>query len=210
MGYRRDLATQGIAAALLTDVGQPVGSPGPDAGRPMRDNGPMHWAQLPSQIDPVGVAVDDSGVCAVHFGGSPDWPMAPADTVPGSPDAPRPALLDDALALLERYFAGERTDFSVPLSVRRGSPFERAVWSALREIPYGQMRTYGEIAAAVGEPEAARAVGVACNRNPLPIIVPCHRVVGAGGKLVGFGGGLWRKKILLELEARVRIEHEFG
>ena len=79
----------------------------------------------------------------------------------------------------------------------------------MSRIPYGEMRTYGEIAAEVGEPDGARAVGVACNRNPLPVIVPCHRVVGAGGKLVGFGGGLWRKKLLLELEARTRIEQDF-
>jgi methylated-DNA-[protein]-cysteine S-methyltransferase len=90
--------------------------------------------------------------------------------------------------------------------VRRGSEFERAVWREMTRIPYGEMRTYGEIAAAVGDPGGARAVGVACNRNPIPVIVPCHRIVGAGGKLVGFGGGLHRKRYLLELEARVALE----
>jgi O-6-methylguanine DNA methyltransferase len=75
------------------------------------------------------------------------------------------------------------------------------VWAELAAIPYGEMRTYGEVAAAVGDKLAARAVGTACNRNPLPILLPCHRVVGAGGKLVGFGGGLARKRVLLELEA---------
>ena len=102
------------------------------------------------------------------------------------------------------------TDFELPLSVTSGSPFERAVWQAIATIPYGQMRTYGEIAADVGAPDGARAVGVACNRNPLPVVVPCHRVVGAGGKLVGFGGGLPRKRFLLGLEARVRVERDFS
>ena len=98
----------------------------------------------------------------------------------------------------------------LPLSVTEGSDFERAVWRAIAAIPYAQMRTYGQIAADVGDSGAARAVGTACNRNPLPVVVPCHRVVGAGGKLVGFGGGLPRKRFLLELEARVRIERDFA
>jgi len=93
-----------------------------------------------------------------------------------------------------------------------GDAFQRAIWQEIAKIPYAETRTYGELAAATGEsdPLAARAVGVACNRNPLPIVVPCHRVVGAGGKLVGFGGGLHRKRFLLELEARVRITRDFG
>ena len=120
--------------------------------------------------------------------------------------------LERAVEQLRAYFEGDLTGFDLPLSVVRGTPFERAVWAQISTIPYGHMRTYGEIAAAVGggDPYAARAVGVACNRNPLPIVVPCHRVVGAGGKLVGFGGGLPRKRFLLELEARVRIEHDFA
>src|SRR5687767_4685392 len=144
----------------------------------------MRWAQLTTPIDPFAVAVDDTGICAVRFGGVPEGvePVAVPDEALGL-----------ALAELERYFAGEPLSFTVPLSVRRGSDFERAVWRALFAIPYARMRTYGQIDAEVGEPDAARAVGVACNRNPLPVIVPCHRVVGADGKLVGFGGGLWRK-----------------
>ena len=119
-------------------------------------------------------------------------------------------MLRDAAAQLTEYFAGSRTRFTIPLQATGGTDFERAVWHAIATIPYAEMATYGQIAARVGEPDAARAVGVACNRNPLPIVVPCHRVVGAGGKLVGFGGGLPRKRFLLELEARVRIEHEFA
>jgi methylated-DNA-[protein]-cysteine S-methyltransferase len=101
------------------------------------------------------------------------------------------------------------TEFTVPL-VLRGSDFEQRVWTALRQIPYGETRSYGAIAKQVGEPDAARAVGVANNRNPVAIIVPCHRVIGSDGKLVGYGGGLHRKVALLELEARVSIERDFA
>jgi methylated-DNA-[protein]-cysteine S-methyltransferase len=158
----------------------------------------MRWVVIDSPIDELSVAVDETGVCGVHFGAVAD-PVEVSD--------PR---LDAALAELRAYFAGELTDFTMPLSVRRGSDFERAVWHQMSLIPYGEMRTYGEIATAVGDPAGARAVGVACNRNPIPIIVPCHRIVGAGGKLVGFGGGLSRKRFLLELEARVALQHAWG
>ncbi|MEV6931513.1 methylated-DNA--[protein]-cysteine S-methyltransferase [Dactylosporangium sp. NPDC051485] len=160
----------------------------------------MRWVEVQAPIDALGVASDESGICRVQFGGVPE----------GRPVSPPDELLERAADELTRYFAGEAVDFTVPLSVQGGSSFERAVWWQLYTIPYAEMRTYGQIAAAVGEPDAARAVGTACNRNPIPVIIPCHRVVGAGGKLVGFGGGLWRKKHLLELEARVRIEREFG
>ncbi len=101
--------------------------------------------------------------------------------------------------LLE-YLAGTRTEFTVPLSPA-GTDFQRAVWQALQRIPYGETRTYGEIAEAVGRPGAARAVGTANHCNPIPIIIPCHRVVGSNGQLCGFGGGLDVKRRLLELEA---------
>jgi len=119
-------------------------------------------------------------------------------------------LLDAALAQLREYFAGVREVFELPLSIPAGTPFDRAVWAHLAMIPYAEMRTYGQVAAAVGEPDAARAVGVACGRNQLVIVLPCHRVVGADGTLVGFGGGLRRKRQLLELEARIRIERDFS
>src|SRR5690606_27412535 len=110
---------------------------------------------------------------------------------------------------LAAYFDGALTEFTVPLRLS-GTVFERRVWDALRTIPYGETRSYGAIAKVVGEPDAARAVGGANNRNPVPIIVRCHRVTGAGGKLVGYGGGLHRKRTLLELEARVTIERDFA
>ena len=100
---------------------------------------------------------------------------------------------------LEEYFRGERKTFDLPLAPK-GTVFQQKVWNALTEIPYGETRTYGEIAAAVGNPGAARAVGMANNKNPIGIIVPCHRVVGAGGKLVGYAGGMGKKEWLLKLE----------
>jgi AraC family transcriptional regulator of adaptative response/methylated-DNA-[protein]-cysteine methyltransferase len=108
-------------------------------------------------------------------------------------------LVDDVAGQLGQYFAGERTDFHVPVSMP-GTGFQRAVWEALREIPYGETRSYGEVASAVGRASAVRAVGRANGLNALAIVVPCHRVVGADGRLVGYGGGLWRKQRLLELE----------
>ena len=106
---------------------------------------------------------------------------------------------------LGEYFAGERSEFTVPLAPH-GTEFQRRVWDALLTIPYGRTRSYGEIARQIGEPswEAARAVGAANGRNPIAIVVPCHRVIGADGSLVGYGGGLERKKFLLELENPAR------
>jgi methylated-DNA-[protein]-cysteine S-methyltransferase len=106
-----------------------------------------------------------------------------------------PAVIDQ----LGAYFAGELTTFDVPLAAV-GTPFQRSVWAASRRIPYGETRSYGQLAQALGRPEAARAVGAANGANPLGIIVPCHRVVGANGSLTGYGGGLERKRFLLELE----------
>lgn len=104
---------------------------------------------------------------------------------------------------LQAWFAGERTQFDLPLAAK-GDPFQMRVWRALQEIAYGATATYGEIAKATGEPvSASRAVGSAIGANPLPIVIPCHRVIGAGGALVGFGGGLATKRYLLDLEFRV-------
>lgn len=100
---------------------------------------------------------------------------------------------------LQEYFSGTRMNFDIPLSLR-GTPFQQRVWQELANIPYGQTRTYGEIAAAIGKPGAARAVGMACNRNPIWLVIPCHRVVGKNGALTGYEGGLEMKQKLLELE----------
>jgi methylated-DNA-[protein]-cysteine S-methyltransferase len=110
-------------------------------------------------------------------------------------------LLKEAARQLESYFAGELKEFSLPLEPS-GTDFLKQVWSALCEIPFGKTATYGEIAERIGRPKAARAVGLANNRNPIPIFIPCHRVIGADGSLTGYRGGLEMKKKLLELEKR--------
>ncbi len=105
----------------------------------------------------------------------------------------------EAIRQLQAYFTRKLRDFDLPLAPE-GTPFQLSVWSKLREIPYGETISYGELAARVGNPKASRAVGMANGRNPLPIVVPCHRVIGSSGKLTGFGGGLAAKQLLLELE----------
>ncbi|MFC8618293.1 methylated-DNA--[protein]-cysteine S-methyltransferase [Micromonospora purpureochromogenes] len=159
----------------------------------------MRWTVLDSPIGEFSVATDDEAVCGAHFG-----------RVEAAADEPGDELARRAVAELRAYFAGELTDFGVPVAARRGSEFERAVWREMTRIPYGETLTYGEVARLVGDPGAARAVGVACNRNPIPVLVPCHRIVGAGGKLVGFGGGLPRKVRLLELEAGVALSRAWS
>lgn len=112
-----------------------------------------------------------------------------------------PKAFNDAVDQLGAYFAGELTDFDIELDLR-GSEFQQRVWKALLTIPYGETRSYGEIAEQIGAPGAARAVGLANGHNPIAIVVPCHRVIGASGSLTGYGGGLDRKRTLLELEKR--------
>lgn len=109
------------------------------------------------------------------------------------------ALTQEAVNQLMEYFEGKRKVFDLPLSPI-GTPFQQAVWKALCSIPYGETRSYGEIAKMIGNPKASRAVGMANNRNPISIIIPCHRVIGASGKLVGYGGGIDKKIYLLNLE----------
>jgi len=127
-----------------------------------------------------------------------------ADDV-GDTDAGDSVVLKEAERQLAEYFAGERTEFDLPLAAA-GTPFQRRVWSALCDIPYGETISYGELARRIGQPTASRAVGLANGRNPISIVVPCHRVIGSSGKLIGYGGGLDRKQKLLELErARDRL-----
>lgn len=118
-------------------------------------------------------------------------------------------VLSKLQAELLEYMEGKRKVFTVPYRLTGGTPFQRKVWEALKTIPYGETRSYREIAEAVGSPKACRAVGGANHNNPIMILVPCHRVIGANGKLVGFGGGLPMKKALLELEKNV-IKQENG
>jgi methylated-DNA-[protein]-cysteine S-methyltransferase len=113
-----------------------------------------------------------------------------------------------AIRQLREYFSGRRKDFDLPLDLH-GTPNQQLVWQGLLEIPYGKTLSYGQLADRIGSPRAARAVGTACGRNPVPVIVPCHRVIGSTGGLHGYGGGLWRKKLLLELEG-VRTKDTSG
>jgi methylated-DNA-[protein]-cysteine S-methyltransferase len=126
----------------------------------------------------------------------------------GKPARPEPAWehsargpIGEAVRQLRDYFAGRRTEFDLPLAPE-GTPFQRAVWRQLQDIPYGETISYGELARRVGNPKASRAVGSANGANPIPIMIPCHRVIAAGGKLGGFGGGLRTKQALLDLETR--------
>jgi O-6-methylguanine DNA methyltransferase len=109
--------------------------------------------------------------------------------------------MQEARKQLLEYLRGERTKFAVPLDIQ-GTPFQLQVWQALQEIPYGHTASYADIAASIGNPRACRAVGGANNTNPVPIVIPCHRVIGRNGRLVGYGSGVWRKRLLLELEGR--------
>ena len=128
----------------------------------------------------------------------------------GQRNSPRPARLgqrvadgfEQAVAQLTEYFAGERTEFSIPTAAH-GDEFQHRVWSLVKQIPFGETRTYGELAHELGDPSLARAVGGANAANPLCIVVPCHRVVGSGGALTGYAGGLARKRYLLDLERPV-------
>lgn len=142
-----------------------------------------------SPIGRLYIEADETGVCAIRVAGE-------ADKAPFEPDT---RLLTLAVRQLEEYFSGVRTSFDLPLSLR-GTPFERLVWQTLCAIPHGDTRTYGEIAAAGGRSGASRAVGRACGANPVLIVVPCHRVIGAGGRLTGFAAGMDAKRRLLALE----------
>jgi len=135
------------------------------------------------------IAEDNKAIAGVFFGTKPPIGFVKAET----------PLIKKAAAQLEEYLTGKRKKFTLPL-VMHGTEFQVAVWRALQDIPYGETRSYKEIAAAIGRPKAVRAVGMANHRNPISIIVPCHRVIGHDGSLVGYGGGLPLKRRLLELE----------
>jgi methylated-DNA-[protein]-cysteine S-methyltransferase len=152
--------------------------------------------RIASPIGPLLLASDGAALAGVWMQGCFDGCVEAQARFTPCGDA----LLDEAARQLVAYFDGRLSEFDLPLAAS-GGEFEREVWAALRAIPYGTTVSYGEIAKRVGEPGTARAVGLANNRNPLPIVVPCHRVIGADGALVGFGGGLARKRWLLAHEA---------
>ncbi len=146
------------------------------------------------------VAASDRGVCRISFDPEPERELDLLARTVGTRVLRSPRRLDDARRELDEYFAGRRTSFALPLDLALARGFQRAVLRELARVPYGATTTYGTLAASVGNPRAARAVGGAMNRNPIPIVLPCHRVVGSTGALVGYGGGLERKRALLELE----------
>ncbi len=153
----------------------------------------------PSPVGELLLVSDGDALTGLYM--LPDHRHAPPIQVHGRRD---PAPLRTAAAQLDAYFAGELTEFELPLAPR-GTPFQCTVWDALRAIPYGQTTSYRDVASTIGRPTATRAVGAANGRNPISIVVPCHRVIGAGGALTGYGGGLERKRHLLALEAATRL-----
>lgn len=140
---------------------------------------------VPTPVGTMHMVSDGQAITEVHFGPGPEGEPCP--------------VLDQCQTQLAEYFAGERTDFVLPLSPK-GTEFQRTVWDLLRTIPYGATMTYGRIAELAGSPKGARAVGMACNRNPIAVLIPCHRVVGSSGSLTGYAGGLAAKQFLLDLE----------
>jgi len=156
----------------------------------------MNYAYLETPIGTLLIAGDVEAIHEIYFpkngkarAPQPDWTESARGPV------------SNAIRQLKEYFAGKRTDFDLPLAPN-GTEFQRTVWQRLQEIPYGETISYGELAKRVGNPKASRAVGAANGQNPIPIVIPCHRVIGANGKLTGFGGGLPIKEKLLALEAR--------
>ncbi|MCY4344291.1 MAG: methylated-DNA--[protein]-cysteine S-methyltransferase [Gammaproteobacteria bacterium] len=157
----------------------------------------MHYAYHDSPIGPLLLAGRNGSLTAIRF------------PLEGKRPAPEPgwqladASFGDVREQLDGYFAGRRQRFDLPLAPS-GTAFQRKVLAALQAIPYGETRSYKEVAAAIGKPRAVRAVGAANGRNPIPIIIPCHRVIGSDGSLTGFGGGLAAKRALLALEGNAR------
>ena len=155
----------------------------------------MRYRMLESPVGPLMLAGENDALAVVGFstGGRAQTPKAGWERCDHA--------FENAAVQLDEYFSGTRRRFDLPLRPA-GTPFQLAVLEALRAIPYGETRTYAQVAAAVGKPRAARAVGAANARNPLPVVIPCHRVIGGDGSLTGFGGGMKTKRFLLALEAR--------
>jgi methylated-DNA-[protein]-cysteine S-methyltransferase len=162
--------------------------------------GPRCNAVVDSPIGPLTLVAAGDRLAGLYMEVAGHRPDASVLGIPGDLDCA--AVLSRTAAQLEAYFAGELTAFDLPLEME-GSRFQRTVWSGLQAIPYGATVSYGELAGRIGQPSASRAVGLANGRNPVSIVVPCHRVIGADGSLTGYGGGLDRKRFLLMLEQRV-------
>jgi methylated-DNA-[protein]-cysteine S-methyltransferase len=156
-------------------------------------------ARMESPLGPLLLAADDTGLRSIDFVNG--RPPGKRSAYPDPSSRANPALLREAIRQLAAYFAGELEIFDLPLAPE-GTPFQLAVWRRLSDIPYGETISYGELARRLGNPKASRAVGLANGANPIPIVIPCHRVIGSNGKLTGYGGGLPIKEKLLALERR--------
>ena len=156
---------------------------------------PLYSTHIDSPLGGITLAATDQGLAGAWF----DHQRHGPDTRGWQTDDAHPLLLQ-AAAQLGDYFAGQRDGFDLPLDLSHGTAFQQSVWQALLAIPAGQTTSYGALSAGVGKPAAVRAVGAAVGRNPISVIVPCHRVLGADGSLTGYAGGLERKTALLELE----------
>ena len=161
----------------------------------------LSTCRMPSPLGEILLVADAQGaaLCGVYLAGQKYFPPEARQWR----EAPRLPVFRQALGELREYFAGVRTRFDVPLAPV-GTPFQRRVWSAIAEVPFGETIAYAELARRCGRPSAVRAAGAATGRNPITVIVPCHRIVGSGGALTGYAGGLERKRALLELESRIR------
>jgi methylated-DNA-[protein]-cysteine S-methyltransferase len=151
-------------------------------------------------VGPLLVAVTERGLCRISYNPEPEREAEQLARTFGVRVLRAAGPIDPVRRELEEYFEGGRREFDLPIDLRGRSEFTRAVLEQLARVPYGEVTTYGSLAARSGRPRAARAVGTIMNRNPIPIVLPCHRVVGSTGSLVGYGGGLERKRQLLDLE----------
>jgi methylated-DNA-[protein]-cysteine S-methyltransferase len=152
-------------------------------------------------IGPLLLAVTERGLCRISFDPEPDRETETLARTFGVRVLRAPRELDPVRRELDEYFEGRRRDFDLPLDLRGREGFSRDILERLAKVPYGEVTTYKSLAVEAGNPRAARAVGTIMNRNPIPIVLPCHRVVGSNGSLVGYGGGLERKRLLLDMEA---------
>lgn len=155
----------------------------------------LYSEQIDSSLGAITLAATDAGLAGAWFDGQRHWP----DTRGWRHDSAH-AVLREAATQLSDYFAGRRSHFDLPLDLSHGTAFQLAVWQALLAIPRGRTLSYGALSTGLGKAAAVRAVGAAVGRNPISVIVPCHRVLGADGSLTGYAGGLERKTALLELE----------
>lgn len=158
---------------------------------------------MPSPVGELTLVAGENGLAAILWEDD-DPRRVPIDHGPRVDDH---AVLLETQRQLGEYFAGERQTFSIPLAFA-GTPFQLKVWETLMQIPFGETRTYADLARQLGKPSAARAVGAANGKNPISIIGPCHRVIGASGKLTGYAGGLKAKALLLRLEARIHEDSD--